>query len=158
VQPTSWSQRLPQLWTRHLHPNSELNSIFGLNLSCYGNTRQEEDTSVIQHYARRIFDSRIFRASGGSPRIHPSGGGSSGWYGKDKSSELNDFVSAIKALGKNAAKSGKVREPELFNGRTWRNWKPLFHSVAFTSKAPPTRSKTRPVISPLRYPISRMLL
>jgi len=36
---------------------------------------------------------------------------------KDKSSELNDFVSAIKALGKNAAKSGKVREPEPFNGR-----------------------------------------
>ena len=34
---------------------------------------------------------------------------------KDKSSELNDFVSAIKALGKNAAKSGKVREPEPFN-------------------------------------------
>jgi len=36
---------------------------------------------------------------------------------KDKSSELNDFVSAIKALGKNAAKSGKVRELEPFNGR-----------------------------------------
>ena len=36
---------------------------------------------------------------------------------KDKSSELNDFVSAIKALGKNAAKSGKVREPEPFNGQ-----------------------------------------
>jgi len=36
---------------------------------------------------------------------------------KDKSSELNDFVSAIKALGKNAAKSGKVREPEPFNSR-----------------------------------------
>ena len=36
---------------------------------------------------------------------------------KDKSSKLNDFVSAIKALGKNAAKSGKVREPELFNGQ-----------------------------------------
>jgi len=36
---------------------------------------------------------------------------------KDKSSELNVFVSAIKALGKNAAKSGKVREPELFNSR-----------------------------------------
>jgi len=35
---------------------------------------------------------------------------------KDKSSELNDFVSAIKALGKNAAKSGKVRELEPFNG------------------------------------------
>jgi len=35
---------------------------------------------------------------------------------KDKSSELNDFVSAIKALGKNAAKSGKVRDPEPFNG------------------------------------------
>jgi len=36
---------------------------------------------------------------------------------KDKSSELNDFVSAIKALGKSAAKSGKVRKPELFNGQ-----------------------------------------
>jgi len=36
---------------------------------------------------------------------------------KDKSSELNDFVSAIKALGKNAAKSDKVREPEPFNSR-----------------------------------------
>jgi len=36
---------------------------------------------------------------------------------KDKSSELNDFVSAIKSLGKNAAKSGKVRELEPFNGR-----------------------------------------
>jgi len=36
---------------------------------------------------------------------------------KDKSSDqLNDFVSAIKALGKNAAKSGKVRELELFTG------------------------------------------
>ena len=35
----------------------------------------------------------------------------------DKSSQLDDFVSAIKALGKNAAKSGKVREPEPFNGR-----------------------------------------
>jgi len=36
---------------------------------------------------------------------------------KDKSSKLNDFVSAIKALRKNAAKSGKVREPEPFNGQ-----------------------------------------
>jgi len=36
---------------------------------------------------------------------------------KDKSSEINDFVSAIKALGKNVAKSGKVRELEPFNGR-----------------------------------------
>jgi len=36
---------------------------------------------------------------------------------KDKSSDqLNDIVSAIKALGKNAAKSGKVREPEPFTG------------------------------------------
>jgi len=35
---------------------------------------------------------------------------------KDKSSELNDFVSAIKALGKNAAKSGKVRE------HCWPGW------------------------------------
>jgi len=34
---------------------------------------------------------------------------------KDKSYKINDFVSAIKALGKNAAKSGKVREPEPFN-------------------------------------------
>jgi len=25
AQPTSWSQRLARLWTRHLHPNSELN-------------------------------------------------------------------------------------------------------------------------------------
>ena len=31
VQPTSWSQRLARLWTRHLHPNSELNSDFTLN-------------------------------------------------------------------------------------------------------------------------------
>jgi len=34
---------------------------------------------------------------------------------KDKSSkQLNDFFSAIKALGKNAVKSGKVRELEPF--------------------------------------------
>jgi len=70
AQPTSWSQRLARLRTQHLRPNSELNSIFKLNLSCYGNTRQEEDPSVIQHYARRIFDSRILWTSGGSPRIH----------------------------------------------------------------------------------------
>jgi len=36
---------------------------------------------------------------------------------KDKSSKLKDFVSAIKALGKNAAKSGKVRKLEPFNSR-----------------------------------------
>ena len=36
---------------------------------------------------------------------------------KDKSSDqLNDFVSAIKALGKNAARSGKVRELEPYTG------------------------------------------
>ena len=39
-------------------PTPELNSIFELNLSCYGNTCREEDPSVIQHYARRIFNSR----------------------------------------------------------------------------------------------------
>jgi len=36
---------------------------------------------------------------------------------KYKSPKLNDFVSAIKALGKKSAKSGKVREPELFNSQ-----------------------------------------
>jgi len=77
---------------------------------------------------------------------------------KDKSSELNDFVSAIKALGKNAAKSGKVREPEPINGWDPKKLKTFVYSVAFTSEAPPTCSKTRPVVSPLRYPISGLLL
>ena len=44
--------------------------------------------------------------------------GPQGSLNNDKSSnQLSDFVTAIKALGKSAAKPGKVKEPDPFNGR-----------------------------------------
>jgi len=76
---------------------------------------------------------------------------------KDKSSKLNDFVSAIKALGKNAAKSGKVWEPEPFNGQDPKKLKTFILQCCLYFRGSSNSFQERPVVSPLRYPISGML-